>query len=112
MNWLRYKAIYLAYYSHKSSTVSMFLLKDHANQMWVKEYIIELHEVYNNVGNDTLLRIMGYLPSGEVLFTANGMKTFLYDMKKRGFREIVERQTWMGWCKNLYFDRFFALGKR
>ncbi|GAA0161255.1 hypothetical protein LIER_17614 [Lithospermum erythrorhizon] len=102
----------LAYYSKQSSTITMYLLKDRSDQIWEMEYKIELHDINKNVGND--LRIIGYLPgedqNGEILIKTNEMKAILYNINTRSFRTI--EHIWIGWCKNLYFDRFFTLGKK
>ncbi|KAL2481867.1 F-box/LRR-repeat protein [Abeliophyllum distichum] len=103
----------LAKYSKKSSSMTMFTLKDQQNQTWIKEYVIDLC----NLGHR--FRVAGYVSindddddNGEIIILRTRGRPLVYNTKKMSFRKVGQPDIWKGCYQNIYFDRFFSLETR
>lgn len=103
----------LAKYSKKSSTMTMFTLKDQQNHAWIKEYVIDMY----NLGHR--FRVAGYISlddddgnSGEIIIVRTRGRPLVYNTKTMSFKKVGRPNIGNGCYQNLYFDRFFSLGTK
>ncbi|KAK2986624.1 hypothetical protein RJ640_004380 [Escallonia rubra] len=106
----------LGYYWKQLSALSISMLVDLESETWVKKYSIPLYEI----GKEITIMGLGYLPltceNGEILIKLLRSRAVLYNIKNKSFRRVGDPSFVFDHHNyeifDLYFERFFSLGRQ
>ncbi|KAK3030288.1 hypothetical protein RJ639_039871 [Escallonia herrerae] len=106
----------LGYYWKQFSVMTISMLADLEREIWVKKYSISLYEI----GKEIMILGLSYLPltneNGEILIKLFGSRAVLYNIKDKSFRRVGDPSFVYDHYNyekfDLYFERFFILGKQ
>ncbi|KAK3036275.1 hypothetical protein RJ639_031247 [Escallonia herrerae] len=106
----------LGYHWKQFSAMTIYMLVDLEREIWVKKYNIPLYEI----GREIRILGLGYLPltneNGEILMKLFRSRGALYNIENKSFRRVGDASIVCDDYNNaqfdLYFERFFSLGRR
>ncbi|KAH7834850.1 hypothetical protein Vadar_020286 [Vaccinium darrowii] len=100
----------LSHYLHKDSVINLWMLiKDHETQLWVKEFVIDLHGMWGSC------MVLGYVPlddhfGGISIWSIEQSSLLFYDIDSKSFTRVSKLTNIPGnTLQGLYFDTMFSL---